>query len=245
MNPENMKWRIKSFPWFDNIQAIQGDTLTAGTFSTYGGIANLDIEELLEAANIDLNNSDNDDDDKSTSKLPAINNQLSQTTTVSTATVNAMTDTSDNNDTQKMAARETKAAKRHRLSQQSMLPRKTKMLGIGVMDMLAKGISSMAEAIGWDRTMTPETPKESPNATIQGQTQQKIQDEDCLTLEGQLLMLELLTDVTLTQTFLIIKKTSYNCSGLDRILSIISPPKEWRRLSLTASGNLWKRKHLA
>ena len=54
--------------------------------------------------------------------------------------------------------------------------------------------------------MTPETPKESPNATIQGQAQQKIQDEDCFILEGQLLMLELLTDVTLAQTFLIIKK---------------------------------------
>ena len=149
MHLESMKWRIKSFSWFDNIQAIQGDTLTAGTFSTHSGIANCDIEELLEAANIDLNNSNNDDDDdKSTSKIPAINNQLLQTAMVSTATANAMTKTSNNDDAQKMADKETKAAKRHQLSQQSMLPRKKKTSGIGVMDMMAKGISSMAKAIG-------------------------------------------------------------------------------------------------
>ena len=101
MHPENMKWRIKSFPWFNNFQAIRADTLTAGNFSTHGEIATLNVEELLEAANVDRNDSNNDDDDKSTSKIPAINNQLLQTTMVSTATANAMTDTSDKINAQK------------------------------------------------------------------------------------------------------------------------------------------------
>jgi hypothetical protein len=72
------------------------------------------------------------------------------------------------------------------------------------MDKMAEGITSMADAISKGSVET--TVKETADSTIQGQAQEKIQDEGCLTIEGQLLMLELLTDTTLARTYLVIKK---------------------------------------
>jgi hypothetical protein len=80
------------------------------------------------------------------------------------------------------------------------------------MDKMAEGIASMAEAIGKSSLET--VAKESADSTIEGQAQEKIQDEGCLTMEGQLLMLELLTNATLARTYLIIKKDELRAKWL-------------------------------
>jgi hypothetical protein len=62
----------------------------------------------------------------------------------------------------------------------------------------------MAEAI--TKGSLEITIKESADSTLKGQAQDKIQDEGYLTTEGQLLILELLTDTSLARTYLIIKR---------------------------------------
>jgi hypothetical protein len=162
------------------------------------------------------------DDDEEALIDPMLRIQGSSTTSTTTSRPTTSSGTSqsqlpssetpDISDNEDEPPTETRAQKRHRLSSQAPPLKKAKTSRLGVMDKMAEGIASMAEAIGKSSLET--VAKESADSTIEGQAQEKIQDEGCLTMEGQLLMLELLTNATLARTYLIIKKDELRAKWL-------------------------------
>src|ERR1700733_3855531 len=109
------------------------------------------------------------------------------------------------------------------------------------MDKIAEGIASMAEAISKGSTET--ITKETADSTIQGQAQEKIQDEGCLTIEGQLLILDQLTDATLARTYLITKKDELRARWLkQQILKYIASGGEGEIGLTRRRANMTKRR---
>jgi hypothetical protein len=73
------------------------------------------------------------------------------------------------------------------------------------MEKMGEGITAVATAM----TQAPEAAKETienVGSTLQGRAQLKVRTEECLTGEGQLLMLDQFTDPALARTYL---STSY------------------------------------
>jgi hypothetical protein len=64
---------------------------------------------------------------------------------------------------------------------------------------------AVAEAIKQD-TIANANAEETVRSTITGQAQEKVQDEVCLTVKGQLFMLRLLADSTIARTYMSIKR---------------------------------------
>jgi hypothetical protein len=66
---------------------------------------------------------------------------------------------------------------------------------------VSEGMQAVAEAV---RDSTVEkVVKDSVDSTMQGQAQLQVLEEVCLTSEGHLIMVELLTDPTLAHTYLV------------------------------------------
>jgi hypothetical protein len=61
----------------------------------------------------------------------------------------------------------------------------------------------MAEAVL--KSPSESTIKDTVDSTIEGQAQEKMQEEDCLTEEGQLVMLEVLSSAVLARSLMAIK----------------------------------------
>jgi hypothetical protein len=93
--------------------------------------------------------------------------------------------------------------------------KKRKVSGLSIMEKMGEGITAVASAM----TQAPEAPKETVEnvgSTLQGQAQQKVQTEVCLTEEGLLLMLDQLTDPALARTYLSITKDGLRLRFLKR-----------------------------
>jgi len=69
------------------------------------------------------------------------------------------------------------------------------------MEKMGEGITAVATAM----TQAPEETIENVGSTLQGRSQLKVRTEECLTGEGQLLMLDQFTDPALARTYLSIK----------------------------------------
>lgn len=91
--------------------------------------------------------------------------------------------------------------------------KKIKNSGVNIMDKIGDGIQAMAEAIG-----QPSETRESVTTSLQGQAQEKVQDDSRLTEEGQLLMIERFTDITVARTYLALKSKSLQLKFFKRQL---------------------------
>jgi hypothetical protein len=81
------------------------------------------------------------------------------------------------------------------------------------MEKIGEGILAMADAIG-----QPQESQELVRTTLQGQAQEKIQEDHRLTEEGQLLMIERFTDITVARTYLALKTKSLQLKFFKRQL---------------------------
>jgi hypothetical protein len=79
-----------------------------------------------------------------------------------------------------------------------------------MMKKIGDGILAMAEAMTKSLIEPSQTlvSKEMVESILEGQAQEKIQNETCLTEAGQFLMIEQFTDPVLTRTYLSLKKNS-------------------------------------
>jgi hypothetical protein len=93
--------------------------------------------------------------------------------------------------------------------------KKRKVSGLSIMEKMGEGIAAVASAM----IQAPEAAKETienVGSTLQGQAQLKVQTEECLTVEGQLIMLDQFTDQALARTYLSIKNDELRLKFLKR-----------------------------
>lgn len=178
-----------------------GETLALGRYSFHGGFGGLSDEEedLFQ-----------DDDDKSQID-PALRSTNSSRPPTRSATPGPSRPSSS----------ESQAEKRHRESSSLSIGSNNKRIkasGISVIDKMSEGLFAMAEAVATP-VVEQVAAKETVDSTLQGQAQQQIQDVACLTIEGQLVLLELLTDGTLARTYLAIKDDDLRAKWLKKQLT--------------------------
>ena len=206
-----MKWRNTSFPWFDDMLLILGETLASGKYSFHGGMSfELGAEEDLFT---DLDDESRIDPELQTSATASATNTRSSSPRRRFSDSAAITSGWE-------GPSESQAQKRHRESAtiQTQAPpeKKAKVSGVGVMDKISDGLQAMAEAVV--KSSLEAIPKETVDSTIQGQAQEKMQEERCLTEEGQLVILEVLADANLARTFMAIKAEKLRTKWLKKQL---------------------------
>jgi hypothetical protein len=86
------------------------------------------------------------------------------------------------------------------------------------MQEVSSGIPLVADAFVKGASLEAGSHKKNVDSTIEGQAQQKIQEESILNDEGQLLMIELLTNATIARTYLTIKNDELQEKSLRRVL---------------------------
>jgi len=210
---------------------ILGESLATGKYSFSGGLGGdmADEEDLQEAIV--------DEDDES-QYHPLLRSQLnSQLSTrpntprpgTSTSQTPSQTpfdsqadDTQDDNGGDNDGG-ETISKKRHRESAslqpiKGVLAKKPKVSSLNVIDKMSANIAAIASAYSSDVSSSQHNIVESVGDTLQGQAQEKIQEEGCLTDEGLLVMLELLTDTNMARTFLAIKKDDLKAKWIKKQL---------------------------
>jgi hypothetical protein len=99
---------------------------------------------------------------------------------------------------------ETAAQKRVRESGTPQPTKKAKVSGVGIIDKLGESIKEVATALAAPTTIARDT----VDSTIQGQAQEKVQDEKSLTLAGQMIMIHRFTDAILARTYLGLKSNT-------------------------------------
>jgi hypothetical protein len=213
-HPDKKKWRTTPFPWFNEIQLIVGGTLATGRYGFSGGIPDGEVDK------------DSDDEFPDITDLdkvyihPALRSSASSTIAPATPADSSTVINDPFNDEEE--APETVAQKRHKesaaLAAQTPGGKKPKVTGLNVMQEVTNGISEMAGAIRDAGSVVETIVKDTADSTVQGQAQQKIQDETCLTTEGQLLMLDLLTNATVARTYLTLKSDDLRAKWLERQL---------------------------
>jgi hypothetical protein len=190
---------------------ILGETLATGRYAFHGGLTGAEDED-------DLNPSDNESmidpnlrpsaTGSATTSTPSTRPQTPLSTTTRPST-------SDSNNTGETT--ESQAQKRHRESASLQPPstsKKPKVSGVGMMDKMSESLSSVAEAL----KASDQPAKETVDSTIAGQAQQQVQDENCLTEEGQLVLLDMLSDASLARTFMAIKAEKLRTKWLKKQL---------------------------
>jgi len=102
----------------------------------------------------------------------------------------------------------------------SLQPRnkKHKVSSVGIMEKISDDISVIASAYASDVASQQYNIQEAVGNTLQGQAQESIQEEACLTDDGQLVMLELLADTNIARTFLAIKKEELKAKWIKKQL---------------------------
>jgi hypothetical protein len=202
-----MKWRNQSFPWFDNMLDLLGDSLATGRYSFYGGLPDGmdEIENEIVA--------DEEEFDENLDPLLRSNTTSTAPTGPSTPLATPRPYTVDSQATQATVSAEsevsetqTQAQKRHQSSANLQVPpdkKRRKVTGAAALDGIGDGLTAMAEAVL--KGSSESTVKDTVDSTIEGQAQEKMQEEGCLTEEGQLVMLEVLSTAVLARTFMTIK----------------------------------------
>jgi hypothetical protein len=179
-----MKWRTTTFPWFEDIKNVLGDSAAT---RRHAFLEDECVEDI------------NDEDSESAALLPTPRISTSRLTTI---------------DDVKSAgqAMETCEPERTRNSG-PVLSRRKKVSGLDVMEKMVEGIAVMAEAVRPSHSSgAVAEPRQILQGTIdyaiQAQAQEKVQEEPCLTEAGQLFMVERFTDPVLARTYLSLKKES-------------------------------------
>jgi hypothetical protein len=85
-----------------------------------------------------------------------------------------------------------------------------------MMNKIAEGILAVANALVVSNE--PISHKESATSSVEGQAQEAIQDESCLTEEGQLAMIELLADSGLARTYLTLRSDTLRTKWIKKKL---------------------------
>jgi hypothetical protein len=162
-----------------------GETLHPGKYRFYSGIEDNLIEE--------------DDLDEEAILDPRLYSQLRSQSQSQAQTPQATNENSEGEDTQP----ETTDTKRHRESATIEQPpaKKKKASGLGVMQGVSDGMLVLAEA--FKESLVEKVAKDTVDSTIEGQAQLKVLEEVCLTNEGQLVMIELLSNPTLARTYMV------------------------------------------
>ena len=200
-----VRWRNTPFPWYDDIGRILGEQEPNGEHAWFGG-EDIDREEL-----------ELDDDFP---ELPIHPRLLAQSTSASqtpstqdpsTPAAYAEDEEPDNDEDEEDTQNESR--KRHRESAQLgiNMSKKQKVSGASAIDKIGEGINNLAEAFA--KKHTGKEPSQqvivhqqalaeaTVGSTLQGLATQKVQEEACLTLEGQLFMLDLLEKEALARTY--------------------------------------------
>jgi hypothetical protein len=189
-----MKWWTVPFPWFDNILELLGETLATGRYSFHGGGVLEDEDDFL------------DDEDGNVDPLlrstPATSSPATSSRP-STAVLGTQTEDEDDLQTEPLHQKHSRQSGPAQTG-----TKKAKITGVGMMEKMGDGILAMAEAIAKPLVEPQALVKEMVDSTLQGQAQEKVQDEACLTEAGQLLMITRFTDPVLARTYLSLKKDS-------------------------------------
>ena len=110
--------------------------------------------------------------------------------------------------------KESTAEKRHRESGINLSNKKQKVSGAGAIDKIGDSINNLAETLERNHSNAPSEQviihkqalaDATVGSTIQGLATEKIQEEFCLTPEGQLFMLDLLDNESLARTYVALK----------------------------------------
>jgi hypothetical protein len=182
---------------------LLGESFASGRYGYIGGGALDDEDDVIG----DLIN-DQDHDQETLD--PAFRTSISGTPTPSTAFSNTQLDEEQDDISEESQSRR---GKRARESGPAPLRKKIKSSGVSTMEKIGEGILAMADAIG-----QPQESQELVRTTLQGQAQEKIQEDHRLTEEGQLLMIERFTDITVARTYLALKTKSLQLKFFKRQL---------------------------
>lgn len=124
---------------------------------------------------------------------------------------------------------ESAAKKRHRESEQLGIDmsKKQKVSGAGAIDKIGDSINNLAETIEKGHSKAPSEQvivhkqalaDATAGSTIQGLAAQKVQEEFCLTPEGQLFMLDLLDKESLARTYVALQSEKLRTMWLKKQL---------------------------
>jgi len=118
----------------------------------------------------------------------------------------------DDDDSPEDTPVETQAERRHRESSKLQLPpnKKQKVSGAGAISEIGSGLHVLADAIVQKNSTEPTrqtVPQDTVDSTLQGQAVEKVQEEFCLTTEGQAFMIDFLGEnLALARSYVAIKK---------------------------------------
>jgi hypothetical protein len=191
-----VKWRTNPFPWFDDIVSLIGELRPRKSRSFGSPNDALDDEEseLEEGSNTTFRSTDPSD-------LRHFSQTQSEAPTLLDDTPNDDEDSAD-------AASPTR--KRHRPSaalEDYSSSKRRRSSGVGVMEeMIGEGLKVLAEAVKENTRNIEQVPKDTVDSTVEGQAQLRILEEASLTEEGQLLMIEMLTDPVMARTYLVFQE---------------------------------------
>ena len=123
------------------------------------------------------------------------------------------------------------AEKRHRESESAQaginLSKKQKVSGAGAIDKIGDSINNLAETLERNHSNAPSEQvfihkqalaDATVGSTIQGLAAEKVQEEACLTPEGQIFMLELLDKESLARTYVALKSEKLRTMWLKKQL---------------------------
>jgi hypothetical protein len=177
---DKMKWRTTPFPWLMDILDLLGDNFATGRYSYTGGGARADEDDIIDL------------DDRLDPSLRS---------SVSTPQNTQFDDDTPEEDTEDSQSQSRRSKRAHELG--PLVPqKKNKTSGLNMIERIGEGMIAIAGAIG------QESNTETVRATLQGQAQEKIQEEARLTEEGQFLMIKRFNDVTVARTYLALKSES-------------------------------------
>lgn len=196
-HPEKTKWRTATFQFFEDIQMVLGETLVVGKYRIYGG--------TLEGGEVDASGPDSDSDEATYARprtsaysTPGFEPSVTDSASVTT---------------------ETRAKKRHREPASALRPEKRQRVSeIGILRKMGGGIMAIADAMVAESSSNSII-KENAQSSLQGQAQVRVQEESCLTEEGQMLMLDLFEESdSRARTYMIINRESLRAKWLKRQL---------------------------
>jgi hypothetical protein len=149
------------------------------------------------------------------SESPVDAHPFSRSTSASQALNTLEDDEQDNNNEEdEVMQLESTGKRRHQESEQlgTNMSKKPKVSGANAIDKIGDGINNLAEVLAKKYTYKESSQQvivhqqtladATVGSTVQGLAAKKIQEEACLTLEGQLFMLELLDKEALARTYM-------------------------------------------
>jgi hypothetical protein len=167
------------------------------------------------------------DDSSESPASPAVDPRLSSPQDPNASTEDEEPGSNEDGNTPKESA----AEKRHRESESAQaginLSKKQKVSGAGAIDKIGDSINNLAETLERNHSNAPSEQviihkqalaDATVGSTIQGLAAEKVQDEACLTPEGQIFMLDLLDKESLARTYMALKSEKLRTMWLKKQL---------------------------